>query len=186
VTRHRQPRAGYTILELLVVIVIILIVGGIVAPSLLGLWGNNRTKAALDTVTARLAEARGAAIAHGVPYRVCVSPDGQQIRTCPDESDLAAQSESERPANPIDVTNTVPPGVTLTPMTVGGTASPDGWVTIITFLPDGTCREDAGELLVGEENETPQVVRVRGLTGVWTVNPATATEGTIMGMGMSP
>jgi len=187
VTRRPYTRAGYTILELMVVITIVLILGAIVGPSLLGMWGNNRTKAGVDTVTARLADARGAAIAQGIPYRVAASPDGTQVRIDPDESEPTEQLASEQPSTPIRQVDKLPPGVTLTPMTVGTTQadSADGWITLVVFLPDGTCRDDASEFTLSEKDQTPQVVRVRGLTGVWTVNPATATNPTAA-TGVSP
>ena len=187
IRRSHQVRAGYTVLELMVVMVIILILGAVVAPSLLGFWGNNRTKAAVDTVTARLADARGAAISHGIPYRVCASPDGTQVRVCPDESEPTEQLASEQPPTPLWQQDTLPKGVTLTPMTVGTTQaeSADGWITLVVFMPDGTCRDDASEFTLSETDQVPQVVRVRGLTGVWTVNPATTTDPTTA-TGVSP
>ena len=102
--RRRQARAGYTILELMVVIVIILILAALVAPSLLGFWGNNRTKAAADIVSARLADARGAAISHGIPYRVAASPDGTQVRVGPDEAAVAVHARV-----PLGYAQKVPP-----------------------------------------------------------------------------
>lgn len=187
IRRRPQVRAGYTILELMVVMMIILILGAIVGPSLLGFWGNNRTKAAVDLVTARLADARGAAIAHGIPYRVCASPDGLQVRVCPDESESTEQLASEQPSTPLYQQDPLPKGVTLTPMTVGTAQSDsaDGWITLVVFMPDGTCRDDASEFTLSETDQIPQVVRVRGLTGVWTVNPATATD-PMAASGVSP
>jgi Tfp pilus assembly protein FimT len=157
----------------------VLILGAILVPSLVGFWSNNRTKAAVDITTARLSDARGAAISQGRAYRVCASPDGRQIRVCPDESELAEQLPTDSDALPFGRTDTLPDGVVLTPMQTGtadASASADGWVTLATFLPDGTCREDASEFQLAEPDVTPQVVRVRGLTGVWTVNPATAAN----------
>ena len=107
--RHR--RAGFTVLELMVVLTIILLLGAIVAPSLVGYWANNRTKAGADTVTARLADARGAAISEGRAYRVCASADGRQVRVCPDESEPAEELTTEKLPDPINQTDTLPQGV---------------------------------------------------------------------------
>jgi Tfp pilus assembly protein FimT len=175
-------------MELMVVMAIVLILGAIVGPSLFAFWGNNRTKAAVDTVTARLADARGAALAQGRPYRMCVSPDGLSVRVCPDESEPAEEFATEQPATAIFEQNTLPAGVLLTPMMTGAAtaaADTDGWTTLVVFLPDGTCREDA-EFEVTEPNNTqsiPQTIRVRAMTGVWTTNPTAAgTTGTTPGM----
>lgn len=162
----------------MVVLTIILILGAMIAPALLGFWSNNRTKAAVDTVTARLADARGAAISQGRSYRVCASPDGRQVRVCPDESDPSEQLASDPTAKPLVQTDTLPDTVVLTPMSTAtdSQAPADGWATLVTFLPDGTCKEAVNEFQLAEPDNTPQVIRVRGLTGVWTVNPATAAN----------
>ncbi len=187
--RHPHARAGYTILELVVVMVIVLILAAIVGPSLVGFWSNNRTKAAVDTVTARLSDARGAAISQGRAYRVSASPDGRMVRVSPDESEPTEQLTSEEPVTDVWQQDTLPTGVVLTPTILGevSAADADGWTTLVTFLPDGTCREAASEFELAEPNVTPQVVRVRGLTGVWTVNAK--TDANPMGgvtMGMQP
>lgn len=195
--RHRsQIRDGYTILELMVVMVIILIIGAIVGPSLLGFWSNNRTKAAVDTVTARMADARGAAIGQGRAYKVCVSPDGTQVRVCPDESEPSEQLTTEQPASEVWQQDPLPKGVVVTPMTISSTAagtSADGWTTLVVFQPDGTCLED-GQFELSEPaapDVTPMQVYVRAMTGVWTVNAAnTANAANPMGgttmSGMQP
>lgn len=177
--RRHHRRSAFTIMEMLVVIAVVVILGAILVPSLVGFWSNNRTKAGVDITTARLSDARGAAISRGQAYRVCVSPDGRQIRVCPDESEMPEQLPSGTSSAPFVRTDTLPDGVVLTPIVTGtadSTASADGWLTLITFLPDGTCREEASEFQLAEPDVTPQVVRVRGLTGVWTVNPSTAAN----------
>lgn len=189
--RRPPVRAGFTVLELMVVLAIILILGAIVGPSLFAFWGNNRTKAGVDMVTARLADARGAAIGQGRPYRVCIAPDGLTVRVCPDESEQTEELATEQLSPPVFEQDTLPAGVVVTPKMTGTTSAPadtDGWTTLAVFLPDGTCREDA-EFEVGEPSNAdsaPQTVRVRSLTGVWTVNPTAATAGTVTPTGMTP
>lgn len=182
---RRLRRPGFTVLELMVVLAVVLILGAILVPALSGFWANNRTKAGVDIATARLADARGAAISQGRPYRVCVSPDGRQVRVCPDESEPTEQLGTDQTAAPVWEENTLPATVTITPMNVGtsATSSPDGWITLVVFSPDGTCPEDAA-FRVSEEDASvvPMTVRVRGLTGVWTVNPSTADERSAGGM----
>lgn len=178
--RRTARRTAFTIVELMVVMAIVLLLAAILVPSLVGFWGNNRTKAAVDLATGRLSDARGAAISQGRAYRVSASPDGLQIRVAPDESEMPEEVTSEASTGAIDRTDNLPKGVVLTPMSVGE-LSTDGWATLATFLPDGTCRESGSEFRLSEPNNVPQVVRVRGLTGVWTVNPETATSPMTMG-----
>lgn len=177
-TRRPHRRAGYTILELMVVMIIVLIVGALVGPSLLGFWSNNRTKAAVDTITARMADARGAAISQGRSYRVCVSPDGTQVRVCPDESEPSEQLAADQTSKEVWQQDPLPKGVVVSPMSTPSAAqSTDGWTTLVVFSPDGTCTEDS-TFEVAEPaapDVTPMLVSVRALTGVWTVNAANAT-----------
>ena len=45
------------------------------------------------------------------------------------------------------------------------TGDQDDWITLGTFLPNGTCREDSMLVLIKEEGAGTLRVRVRGLTG---------------------
>jgi prepilin-type N-terminal cleavage/methylation domain-containing protein len=179
-TRRTARRSAFTIIELMVVMAIVLMLAAILVPSLMGFWGNNRSKAAVDLVTGRLSDARGAAISQGRAYRVSASPDGLQIRVAPDESEMPEEVIAEASTGLIDRTDSLPKGVVLTPITAGEPSS-DGWTTLVTFLPDGTCRELGSEFQLAEPDNVAQVVRIRGLTGVWTVNPATAANPMSMG-----
>ena len=178
---HRRPRTAFTLLEMLMVIAVILILGAVLVPALVGMWSNNRTKAGADMAVARLADARGAAISHARPYRVSmlVTPDGLcQIRVAPDESEQAEQPAADEPVATLTRVDTLPTGVVFTPKSEG-TPHTDGWTTLVIFLPDGTCSE-ASEFWVEEPAHpdiTPLIVRVRALTGVTTVNPSTAPGG---------
>jgi len=159
----------------MVVMIIILIIGALVGPSLLGFWSNNRTKAAVDTVTARMADARGAAISQGRAYRVCVSPDGTQVRVCPDESEPSEQLTTDQTTKEVWQQDPLPKGVVVSSMSSSSTAqAADGWTTLVVFSPDGTCTEDS-QFEVAEPatpDVTPMLVYVRAMTGVWTVNAA--------------
>ena len=51
-----------------------------------------------------------------------------------------------------------------------------GWVRVVTFLPDGTCREASAAVEVREPGVHSMLVRVRGLTGAATVTSVPAGE----------
>jgi Tfp pilus assembly protein FimT len=175
-TRHR--RTAFTLLEVLLVMVVILILGGVLMPTLLGMWSNNRTKAGADLLTARLADARGLAVAQGRPFLVQYSADLRQVRVTLDESDQTEQPADDSNRIVLGGSQELPVGVVLTPI-VASTLSPaptDGWVTLVVYQPDGTCPESM-EVEVGEPEhlDVPTItVRVRGLTGVVTANPTAA------------
>lgn len=167
-------RAGFTLLEVLVTMAVLIILGALIAPSIRALSGNSKSKAGADVVMARLSEARAAAIGQGRAYRVTLSPDGSQVQVSPE--DPQQQAPSGAAANPVFVTEQMPPGVKATPMPTPEepqpTADSDGWLRVITYLPDGTCREEEAVVEVREGAASPVRVRVRGLTGATCVDTA--------------
>lgn len=179
--RRTARRSAFTIVELMVVLAIVLLLAAIMVPTLMGFWGNNKTKAAVDLVTGRLSDARGSAITHGRAYRVSTNPDGTQIRVAPDESESPEEVVNEAATGELNRTDDLPKGVVLTPMSTTADVVTDGWTTLAVFLPDGTCRDALTEFRIAETDGVAQVVRVRGLTGVWTVNPENKTSPTTMG-----
>ncbi len=174
-------RRGFTILELLVVVAIVLILGMAILPSLSSFWRNNRTKATIDLLRARVADARGHAIQHSRNYQLFVSEDGMQIMVSPQATDQIEPPETGAVSQSFSVTDQLPKTVTIAPLYTGTDESliaVPGWIKLITFKPDGTCVEDAAEFLISEPGYTEQIARIRGLTGTLTVNPITEGAGT--------
>ena len=85
-TRRRHARLGYTLLEMLVVLAVLLIIGAIIIPTVSGLTGNTKVKGAADAVKARLLEARLNAMEQGRPYVFAISSDGTKLHVGPDET----------------------------------------------------------------------------------------------------
>lgn len=176
-----RRRSGYTLMELLAVIAILTALGGILIPTLNGLGGDSKVKAGADAVQARLSEARAAAIEQGRAYRVAVSEDGTRVRIAPDDLGFAADplDEEGTAAGPVIVEDALPTPVTAVPVHDEG-AQPvvdeAGWVRVVTFLPDGTCREATAAVEVREPGVHSMLIRVRGLTGAATVTSVPAGE----------
>jgi prepilin-type N-terminal cleavage/methylation domain-containing protein len=170
----RRHRHGYTLMELLAVVAILTALGGILVPTLSGFGGDTKVKAGADAVRARLSEARAAAIEQGRPYRVAVSEDGTRVRVAPDElgfADFEPLGE-EGTTGPVIVEDALPDTVTAVPVFDEGAQAvvdEDGWVRVVTFLPDGTCREATAAVEVREPGVHAMLIRVRGLTGAATV-----------------
>ncbi len=168
-----RRRPGYTLLELLAVVAILILLGGILAPTITALGGDTKVKAGADVVRARMAEARAAAIDEGRAYRVAVSQDGTQVRVAPDDLDSATQAPTDDDGKgPVIVEDTLPQTVTAVPIPdEGATPVVDaaGFVRVVTFLPDGTCREASAVVEVREPGVHSMIVRVRGLTGATSV-----------------
>lgn len=163
-TTPRPRRPGFTLLELTLVLAMILILGAFTVPSLGGLKGNADQRGAADAVRARIADARGLAMEHGTPYRLALSADGTRLRVGPDAADFGSGGAAEVATSAARVIET--PLEKATAAVEDAEAASDGaWVTIGTFLPDGTCREDNVTVAVSEANFPPLRVQLRGVTG---------------------
>jgi prepilin-type N-terminal cleavage/methylation domain-containing protein len=177
----RRRRHGYTLMELLAVVAILTALGGILVPTLNGLGGDTKVKAGADAVQARLSEARAAAIEQGRAYRVAVSEDGTRVRVAPDELGFAGFEplDEDGATGPVIVEDELPTPVTAVPVLGEGeqaVVDEAGWVRVVTFLPDGTCREATAAVEVREPGVHSMLIRVRGLTGAATVTSVPAGE----------
>lgn len=172
-------RRGYTLLELLCVIAVLVILGAVVLPTLSGMFLDTRVKAGADLAISHCSDARSYAIEHGRAYQVFASPDGKRLKVGPDESEQLEQSGSSTPVPPFVRETDLPTAVTLVPINTGGDAgtSSSGWVKLVTYKPDGTCREAAAQFELREDGVVPLVVNVRGMTGSVVVNPANSQAG---------
>ena len=71
---RRNRRPGFTLIEVLLVMAIILIMAAVAFPTLSAMWGDVRAKAAADQVRAAWTEARARAIEDNRAYRFAVEP----------------------------------------------------------------------------------------------------------------
>jgi prepilin-type N-terminal cleavage/methylation domain-containing protein len=164
-----NQRRGISLIEVLVTMAVLVILGGILAPTLSTMSGSTKSKAAADTLRGRIADARGAAIDDARPYRLAMSPDGLRLRVSPDDQafmNMAATGD-EDDAGPLIAESDLPDGVKIEMDADGAEQVTDeaGWVRIATFLADGTCREDSATLTIREAGVKPIRIRIRGLTG---------------------
>jgi Tfp pilus assembly protein FimT len=163
-----RQRQGYTLLELLAVLAVIIILGLAASLTLEGNYANTRQKAAADLLRARLADARSKAMESGQWYRVAVSTDGSRLRVAPDTSEFATYVADDPPAFNASVTEDRLDKVTLSVQTLESGTEPvreGDWITIATVKPDGTCKEEQVLVEVREGNLAPLYVRIRGITG---------------------
>ena len=178
---NSNPRPGFTILELLIVLAVLILLAAVTLPSFVGLKGNVHQRAAADLVNARIADARGRAIEFGVPFRLAVSPDGTRIRLARDVPEFAELPVDNPPGGDSrssedtlqNATVMVEPHPELGPPP----SDAGGWVTIATFTPDGVCLEDNVIVQVLETNYPPIRIHVRGIVGGSRVLPMDAQDG---------
>jgi type II secretion system protein H len=75
--RRIQSRRGFTLLELVVVMLLLTIVMAMTAPALRNFWKGNRVKDAGDQLAAMTRLARTSAISDGMMYRLAIDEDGK-------------------------------------------------------------------------------------------------------------
>ena len=172
-----SPRPGFTLLELTLVMAMLLILGAFVVPTLSGLKGNADQRGAADAVRSRIADARGLAMEHGVPYRLALSSDGARLRVAPDGAEFASGAGGEASAAAKVIETKFDPKATAAVEDADGAAADGGWVTVGTFQPDGTCREDNVTVVVREDKFPDMRVQLRGVTGSSRLMPADKTGG---------
>lgn len=185
-TRATPARRGFTLVEMLAVLAVLVILGAVLLPSITGLNGDSRIKAGVDTIRARMADARVYAMEQGRPYRVCIHTDGERVRLAPDVANFSELPVGGMPAeteggSPSFVTeDRLPKGITAVLIADEDTivqTDQAGWTTIATFLDNGTCREDGAVLDVREAGARGLRVRLRGLTGATSVFPTPPQTG---------
>jgi hypothetical protein len=132
-------------------------------------------------VRARLADARALAMETGTHYRIAISEDGMKVRVAPDTAEfatVAAATQASINARVLETTfdKNVKAEVAVDPDDPAPLVD-QGWTTIATFLPDGTCKEDTVIVRVLEGEFPPLRIRVRGVTGGSRTLPASDTSG---------
>lgn len=162
-----RRRPGFTLLEMVVVMAILVVLAGILVPTIAGVRGNTGLKAGGDTLRSKMFDARAKAMDYGIPYRLSVSDDGKTLQVAPDDATAAADlGQSGNPSQ-----EKMPDGIIVKVLPQDGveaTVDQTGWIRVATFSPEGTCREDLVEVQVIEaENKVavPITIRIRGVTG---------------------
>ena len=166
----RQPsRPGYTLLELLLVMAILVLMAGIAYPTLAGMYRDVRVKAAADQVRGAWTEARANAIEDSEAYRFSVQPGTGKYRIAPDSPESWDGSNGNRDENAAPahiLEDELPSSITFE---VAGSEGASGWVTVVVFNPDGGCQDDCEITLKESDGSSPVVVRVRAMTGAISV-----------------
>ena len=115
----KRPRsAGFTLLELLIVLAVVALAAALVVPNVPGFLGNNRVIAAADTMLAFIREARARAIVRGTTVDLEVDPTTGAYR-------FADRAETIDRGIAIDLTASLPAG------------RAKGSLGIVRFYPDG-------------------------------------------------
>jgi len=91
-TRHSFERRGYTLLELLLVVAIVVIVASAVAPSVVSRMGEYRLKQAAETARFALSATRIHSIDMCATYQFRFEPGGRRYLAVPTDGDVASMT----------------------------------------------------------------------------------------------
>lgn len=196
-------RSGFTLMELMLVLALMVVIAAISYPSLDSLYGTFRVTAAADAVRAAWAQARAHAVNEGCPYRFGITSGGASYRVAPDTTDYwpdgtAVLVTSDPSLHPLVLTENLPKGVRFNfskagqdtgPDSVGGTGpasgagtaatdqaaptDPGSYTRVVTFQPDGTATDDV-EIVFQSRGARALTMKLRGLTGTVTTHVAAA------------
>lgn len=188
-SQSRNRRSAFTLIELMVVLVMLVVLGAVIVPTLQGMYGNSRQKASADLIRSRIAMARAKAMETGMWIRIAINSDNKRIRVGPDcqNFDNLQPGDSYAP-NSMVTEDHLEEGVTAritltdssqasnswTQVSTGGgggssstgSSTPSGsdeWNTIVTVGPEGICREGLVRLCVDEGKFKSIYIEVRGI-----------------------
>jgi len=179
-------RPGYTLVELMLVMAVIIMVAAMAYPSLDAMYLDTKLAQAGDQVRAKWLTARIQAVNEGRPYRFAVILNKGNYRLAPDSADFwgGSNGQTSDPDNgPLILEEALPKGVIFNtpdssqtnPDSNSDTSLPTEGVdwsrafTVATFLPDGTTREDLATITFNAKGARPVDIKMRGLTGAITV-----------------
>jgi prepilin-type N-terminal cleavage/methylation domain-containing protein len=167
---NRSTRPGYTLLEIMCVMAILVIVSAVSVPVIQSMLVDARMTAAGDMVRARLADTRAKAMDEGRSWRLGFLPGSSTFQLAPDDStewdttsqDTIRLQDLIRDELPRDIV------LALNQADIegaSGTAAPAGkWETVAVYKWDGSAMDDTTTYF-GKAGMTPMRVNVRSLTG---------------------
>lgn len=177
-------RAGFSLIELLIVLGIMVVLAGLATPSLISRMQDNRVFRAGETVRETLAESRSFAVDSGVDYQFRYVPGGQFFVVIPAElepSNANSVFDSEATSDVMRLSGELSEELTVSAMPDAEDlverldpewfgALPDSvrlsqqaWSGPILFRFDGTAED--GTFRVSDAEGRTVEISVRGLTG---------------------
>jgi prepilin-type N-terminal cleavage/methylation domain-containing protein len=164
-------RSGFTLMEVLLVLVVMVIVGAISIPIIQTTMEEARISASGDLVRGRLAETRARAMEDGRPWRFGFMTHSGIYQIAPEDADCWTDPTMEPDERADLIRDTLPKDVVfaLTHQDIFDSDSPGGagggnWELGAVFMPDGTARDDA-IIYFGKPGRGPMRANLRGLTG---------------------
>jgi prepilin-type N-terminal cleavage/methylation domain-containing protein len=168
-------RRGFTLLELILVLAILIIVTAVSVPVITTMLVDARMTAGADMVRARLADTRAKALDSGKPWKLAYLPNSGVFQLAAEDAD-EWNDAGETPKETQDIVRGHLPKDIIVAVnrddiagSQGSSQATGGWQTLAVFIGDGSARDD-GMAYIGKAGLMPLRVRVRGLTGATTVD----------------
>lgn len=164
-------RRGFTLLEVILVLVIMVIVTSISVPVITTMLDDAHMTAGADMIRARLADTRARALDTGKPWKLAYLPGSSVYQYAAEDADEWNSSSDQEPKETEEfVRGELPKDVVLAVNRddiAGAQGKPQAtgtWQTLAVFTGDGSARDD-GTVYIGKAGLMPLRVRLRGLTG---------------------
>jgi prepilin-type N-terminal cleavage/methylation domain-containing protein len=181
---YGQPAIGFTLIEVILVMVILVIIAAMTFPSMMGAYGRSQLRGGGDVVRAALLRTRLAAMDTGQAhvFRCLINGGEFQVVSIPEV--IASGGQVANPTgNPIEDTGDwrldfthLPAGITFAKLDAAPsqlvaamftTLQSSTWAGPVVFYPDGTSTD--ATVLLKNENQSTIRVTLRGLTGTVTM-----------------
>ena len=183
-----QPaRRGFTLMEVVLVLVLMALIAGAAWPSVQRLYASRRLGSAADQIRSAWCQARIEAMRSGHTYTFRYQLDGDHYRL-EAQSDQGVASSASAGAAGGDVASgaatcaeqTLPEGIKFSSAASGGDTAAqsaggqsDGWSAPILFYPDGTALDV--QLVLADQRSRAVRVILRGMTGAVTLSDLDTT-----------
>lgn len=161
----KAGRAGFTLLELLVVLVLMSLITALAAPRLAGTLSATTARASAKRIATALRHARNLAASQKALYAAAFHPDAARVTVgrMPESARLGAILEADDPPLIDSRGFTLPEGVRIESVTqVLGEAEEVGAAAIL-FYPDGA--SSGGRVIVADEKGRRSALSVDGIMG---------------------
>jgi type II secretion system protein H len=190
--RRRRSRHGFTLVEVLLVLALIIALGAIVWPAIDGPFAAERLRAAAEQLQADLARARVAAVDSGTPHRLTLIPGRRDYAAFVagfGTAQLPGPTADPAAVNVLPIfTRMLPDEITLQAIELAATsAAPPAAATGATevlFQPDGTT--STVKIVLVNDRQMQVSVRLRGLTGAAAVSDVSAAGNPLVAGAPSP
>ncbi len=193
-TKRARRRAGYTLMEMLLVLSVIVVLGALTVPPLVQMYGDYSLKQAVEAVRTELARTRIRAIDASMAYHFHYEPEGQRFVVVPSEIEPQVAGDSSKAVGEDDRDVELYRSAGILPEGMFFSAADENeeetferiaeeaflgldeanklaettWSSPLVFYPDGTAHQEMFRLTDAKEQYV--LLRVRALTGAVSIS----------------